>query len=292
MRTLKVKAHAKINLYLRILGKRPDGYHAIETVFQNLELADEVVIEEGQSDLELKTSHPELPPGKENLIFKAVELLNARAGRRLGATISLEKKVPVAAGLAGGSADAAAALAGLNLLWELNLSPFELQEIGAEIGADVPFCLRGGTVLGKERGDKLETLPVSFSTVIVLAKPAFSISAKSLYQKWDEAGIPSSPSDASVIIEALSCGDKKKVSASLVNDLELVAVGLYPEIGRIKQLMLEAGGMGAQMSGSGPTVFALADSRETAERIAQSVNRICPYVMITKTYPRGLEIVD
>lgn len=291
MRALKVKAHAKINLYLRVTGKRSDGYHDIETVFQSIGLADSLTLQKNVR-LEIQADHPQLPSPEENLIFRAAELLRAKAGRAAGAAIDLTKNIPIAAGLAGGSADAAAALTGLNQLWELGLTRPQLQKIGSEIGADVPFCLRGGTMFGYGKGDSLEVLPPLPSLNVVLAKPAFSISSRQLYQIWDESGHPDLVGNPSTMREAIARGDNQAIASNLVNTLEQVAVKIYPEIGKLKQSMIDAGALGAQMSGSGPAVFALAESPETAGRIARAVDRICPFVMMTKTYPKGIDIEE
>lgn len=279
-----------------MIGKRADGYHAIRTVFQSIGLADELLLSESASGLKLRASYADQPLVEEDLTIKAAKLLREKTGCTAGADISLKKNIPVAAGLAGGSADAAAALAGLNRLWKLSLDEAELEALGAIIGADVPFCLRGGTVLGEGKGDQLRDFPSLLPIDVVLVKPDFTISSKMLYHQWDDyAGRGSSTElegDTEAMEKAILDQDKKTLGSCLVNDLEPVAIRLYPNIEKVKKLMLAEGALGALMSGSGPTVFALADSRETAEHIARSANRVCPYVMITKTYSKGLNITE
>ncbi|MFZ5650600.1 MAG: 4-(cytidine 5'-diphospho)-2-C-methyl-D-erythritol kinase [Bacillota bacterium] len=254
---MNVKARAKINLFLDVLGTRPDGYHEILTVMQSLELHDVLEVETlPGSEILVDTSDPEVPRGPGNIVFKAAELLLKEYGLSRGAKIFINKNIPSAAGLAGGSSDAAAALMCLNTLWELKAGEGSLLRLGERIGADVPFCLAGKTALARGKGGDLSPLP-SFSGVgVVLVKPPFGVSTAEVYSLYDTLPPIAGPGPEA-LLEALERRDAPSVARLMYNALERVTASLHPEINNIKYSLVDAGAMGALMSGSGPTVFGL-----------------------------------
>lgn len=251
-----IKARAKINLALDVLGTRPDGYHELETVMQTLALHDGVEITPAP-EIELVVEGAALPAGPENLAFRAAELLRRHAGYNGGARIKLVKRIPLAAGLAGGSADAAAVLRGLNEFWGLGLGQDELSVLGAEAGSDVPFCLRGGTALARGRGEVIHPLPGLPPLGVILVKPPFGVSTAGVYRLFDTIDDNPKRPDCRGMVEAVCRGDVDGVVSRLGNALEAVTISLYPVIGEIKSRLAGAGALGVLMSGSGPTVFGL-----------------------------------
>ncbi|HMM20794.1 MAG TPA: 4-(cytidine 5'-diphospho)-2-C-methyl-D-erythritol kinase [Selenomonadales bacterium] len=262
-----VAAHAKINLALDVLGKREDGYHEVAMVMQSVGLADRVALSERPEGIRVSTDLAGLDCGPANLAYRAAELLQKQFAIRRGVEIVLAKHIPLAAGLAGGSADAAAVLQGLNRLWELELPEDELVELGALLGSDVPFCLEGGTMLATGRGESLAPLPALPHAWLVLAKPPVAVSTAWVYGQFRPEAVAVRP-DLEGMAESLRRGDLPGVAGRLCNVLETVTIPVYPEIAAIKQLMLKHGAMASLMSGSGPTVFGLAATREKAEEIA------------------------
>jgi 4-diphosphocytidyl-2-C-methyl-D-erythritol kinase len=265
MTTLTRQAHAKVNLALDVLSRRPDGYHEVRMVMHTIDLYDELIFEKTpiKSESEapaivVQTAHPALQ-NEQNLVYRAAALLCQHFPGRIltkdsGVTISLEKNIPLAAGLAGGSADAAATFHGLNELFDLKMSLAEMCELGSEIGADVPFCLIGGTVLAEGIGDELTPLPPLPPCEIRLAKPAIEVSTKWVYQNLSLAELEQRP-NIEGMIAALQSHDLEGVAARMGNVLETVTIKEYPVIEEIKQEMLAKGALNALMSGSGPTVF-------------------------------------
>ncbi|MCL6473152.1 MAG: 4-(cytidine 5'-diphospho)-2-C-methyl-D-erythritol kinase [Firmicutes bacterium] len=262
---LSIKAYAKINLYLDVISRYPDGYHQIESVMQSISLHDLVEISPSQ-DLSISCTKEELS-NKENLAYRAAEMLRATVSKKAGAHIHIKKNIPVAAGLAGGSADAAATLLGLNILWGLDFSLDQLQGIGARLGADIPFCLAGGTMLAEGRGERLSKLNAMPEAWIVVITPPLHISTAEIYHMLDEREL------APLYLvrefyDALSSGDVSHIGLMLKNLLEEVVLPIHPEIDGIKKLALDSGALGALMSGSGPSVFALCQDEESAKRVA------------------------
>lgn len=264
---MKAIARAKINLSLDVLEKRPDGYHEILTVMQALELHDVLELEPLKDEIRVESSHPEVPRGDGNIVFRAAGLLREEYKFGGGAGIFINKNIPVAAGLAGGSTDAAAALRALNRLWELNASEMELFRLGEKIGSDVPFCLMGKTALAGGRGEVLTPLPPLSGFGVVLVKPPFGVSTARVYSLYDH--FPAGPRpDTGAVIRAVECGDFKAVSGFMGNVLERVTLSMHPEILEIKNALVSAGAAGALMSGSGPTVFGLCADPGEARFIA------------------------
>ena len=267
-----VEANAKINLTLDILGKRPDGYHEVAMVMQTVGLHDTLTLEKREQGISLNINVPWLKADEKNLAWRAAALVQEEFGLTGGVHIELTKRIPVAAGLAGGSADAAAVLKGMSELYGLNLSDNKLCELGAKLGSDIPFCLLGGTMLATGRGEVLKRLPDMPETWVVLVKPRISVSTAWAYQNYDEQGAERHP-DNEAIQKEIARGNRKGVAKLLCNVLESVTINKYDVIERYKQMMLAKGAMASMMSGSGPTVFALAQNREQAEEIAGFMRR-------------------
>ncbi len=268
MEIITETAYAKINLGLDVLGKRADGYHEVRMVMQSISLADTVVLEE-HSGLSVLTGLSDLPGDASNLAYKAAMLMAQRFGRKPDVKITLDKKIFMAAGLAGGSADAAAVLRGLNRMWQLGLEIKELERLAAEIGSDVPFCIAGGTALAEGRGEVLTPLPEPEETALVLAKPKIAVSTAWVYGEYDALENPPRPD-----IDALLAALNSKAGLPLPgmgNALEGVTCKRYPEVTEIKNKLLQCGAEYALMSGSGPTVFAVAANRQKAQKIIDAL---------------------
>ncbi len=284
MKKIIESAYAKINLGLKILGKRSDGYHEVSMIMQSVGLKDEIIIEPGRG-IELKCNLPGLSCGADNLACKAARLLADRYQIIPNVHITLNKKIFLAAGLAGGSSDAAAVLRGLNKYWELDLRLSELEKLAAEIGSDVPFCISGGTALAKGRGEVIIPLADMPETIVVLAKPrSLEVSTAWVYKNYDRGRVVQMPCIWNMM-EKLPQGGHAIVPC-MGNVLETVTIPAHPEIASIKAAMLSAGAYYAMMSGSGPTVFALADDMKTAERIEASLGDFDVETAITVTTGR------
>ena len=276
-------ARAKINLTLDITGLRADGYHEISTIMQTIELADELKLEKISDGIRLEMNGGEnIPTDERNLAWRAAIEFQKFCGKNLGVAIELNKKIPSASGLAGGSSDAAAVLRGMNRLYELNLSDKELCAIGERVGSDVPFCIIGGTCLAEGRGEILTPLIPIKKFNVVLAKPRGEISTAWAYKTYDENPSAIHPPNKEVIGQ-LERGDYDAAFKNFYNVLESVAIKKIPAIADCKSKMLVAGAKVALMSGSGSTVFALTDDDLTAKKIAAGVAESAQ-VFITKTY--------
>jgi 4-diphosphocytidyl-2-C-methyl-D-erythritol kinase len=281
---LKIKGHAKINLTLDVLYKREDGFHQVEMIMQAIELADIVSLEERKNGaISVAANIARLPCDHRNLAYRAAVLIKEACQVTSGVHIFLEKNIPVAAGLAGGSADAASVLLGLNNLWKLGLSIHELEILGAKLGSDVPFCLRGGTMLATGRGELLEPLADLKSCYVVLAKPPISVSTAWVYRQYRGQDVKDHP-DTSGVRSCLTKGDLTGVANRLCNVLESVTIPVHPQIKELKKFMMQHGAMASLMSGSGPTVFGLVEGQAEAEYIAAKLrNQSAANVFVTKT---------
>lgn len=276
------KAPAKINLSLDVLRKREDGFHEVEMVMTMIDLADRVTLELLPQDRILITSQVgTIPLDEKNLAFQAAKLLKEKYHVTKGVFIHIEKNIPVAAGLAGGSSDAAATLRGLNRLWELNIPEAELLELGAILGSDVPFCIKGGTALATGRGEKLTPIVTPPQCWVVIAKPPINVSTADVYKRLNVQAIESHPL-AATMIAAIEANDYGQVCGAMGNVLEQVTLPLVPEVTRIKELMIKLGADAAMMSGSGPTVFALADKDMKAKRIYNGLRGFCKEVYVVR----------
>ncbi len=286
MKKLEIKARAKINLTLDILAKRPDGYHELETIMQTIELHDVLVIEETRRGITVTTNHPLLSDAKSNVAYRAVGLLMNTFKINKGVKIQICKNIPVAAGLAGGSTDAAAVLRGLNHLWDLGISKEELANKASLLGSDVPFCIRGGTALAKGRGEILSTLPDIPEIWLILAKPPIEVSTAEIYQNYDSEKVDRRPK-TKAMMAAIQTGNVNAIIKNLENVLESVTLRRYPVVLQLKQVMEKCGVCRALMSGSGPTVFGIADSRAEAERIAIRLRNKLPdtFITVSRTWP-------
>ncbi|MCR4588806.1 MAG: 4-(cytidine 5'-diphospho)-2-C-methyl-D-erythritol kinase [Lachnospiraceae bacterium] len=262
-------ANGKINLTLDVTGTRQDGYHLVCMVMQSVALGDEVrLCKSTAPGIHLQMKGCDLPGDESNIAYRAAQAL-----RVSGVSIEIEKHIPIAAGMAGGSTDAAAVLLGCNELFGLGLSTQQLCEIGLKLGADVPFCIMGGTMLAEGIGEELRPLPslrLPEGGVILLARPEAFVSTKEVYQKLD-AVCPKDHPDTQGMIQALEKEDYPGIAARLQNVLEEVTIPMHPVIGRIKEIMKEQGADGALMSGSGPTVFGLFSSAEAAKKAAAQI---------------------
>lgn len=272
------KAPAKINLVLDVLHKRGDGYHEVEMVMTMIDLADRIEMEELPSDtIIISCQAGFIPLDEKNLAFQAAKLIKERYHVTKGVYIHLDKKIPVAAGLAGGSSDAAATLRGLNRLWGLNIPQSELQELGAELGSDVPFCVMGGTAIARGRGEKLEPIPSPPQCWVVLAKPPLNVSTADIYGKLDVNAITRHPS-VQQMKEAVTRKSFDAMCESLGNVLEDVTMSLYPQVRHTKECMRRLGADGVLMSGSGPTVFGLVRRESKVARIYNGLRGFCKEV--------------
>lgn len=271
MDKMELKALGKINLGLDVLGKRPDGYHDVRMVMQTIYLYDQITItKRKEPGIGLSTNLFYLPVNENNLAYRAAKLLMDEFEIQSGVDIFLEKHIPVAAGMAGGSSNAAAVLYGINRMFDLGLSMEELMKRGVSLGADVPYCIMRGTVLAEGIGEILTPLPPMPRCQIVVAKPPVSVSTKMVYEKIDSRRIVEHP-DIDGIIEGLKEGDVTKIASRMGNVLEQVTVEEYPVIDKIKKLMDEGGAKGAMMSGSGPTVFGIFTEKSLAKKAALKI---------------------
>ena len=268
-------APAKLNVFLRVLGKRDDGYHDLETLVQPITLADGVRAahrDEGFGLVIAGEWSAEVPAGPENLVLAAARVLAKETGEARGANLTLVKRVPVAAGLGGGSADAAATLRALDRLWGIGLPPERLSEIGAGVGSDVPALVGGGPVVARGRGERLESVPVG-RTWWVLMIQGFGVPVGQAYEWWDEDGGRTGP-DPAPLLEAIAVADAARLGPFLFNDLEEPVAARHPEVARARARLLAAGALGAVMCGSGPTVAGLSRDGRHCEELAQAVGGI------------------
>lgn len=282
------RAYAKINIGLDVLRRRADGYHEVKMIMQTVDIYDELVLERRKEPgIELRMDNSELPSGGDNLICRAADLLFREKKITEGVNISLTKRIPIAAGMAGGSADAAAALRGVNELFDLGYSLTELQALGVGLGADIPYCLAGGTMLSEGIGEILTPLPAPPAAHLVIAKPDINVSTAFVYGNLHADRLAWHP-DIDDMIAALQKGDLDGITGRLGNVLETVTVKAHPVIEQIKELLRKQGAENALMSGSGPTVFGIFKEKETAERAAEAVERgrLAKQIFVTTFYNR------
>ncbi len=265
-RGFTLAAAAKVNLYLRVVRRREDGFHEVETLLQSVGLWDELDFVPAPV-FSLSLDRADLPSDERNLVRKAAGLLRREFGlpETLGAAVSVRKRIPVGAGMGGGSADAAAALVGLARLWGLDGEPARLEALAARIGSDVPFFLRGGAAVGTGRGERLQALPGAPSFWLVLIKPPFSVSTAWAYRAWTGPTTGTTLEDA---VAAVSAGDPLQLAAALRNDLEAGVASAQPEIAALLERLLALGALGARMTGSGSVVFGIARDEASARGIA------------------------
>jgi len=292
----RLRTNAKVNLFLSVLGRRPDGYHEIETIFHTIGLADSLTFTPsttGKVEIDMRSEGGYIapPPPEINLVHRAAELLGEGRTNAEGVCIEVFKRIPIGAGLGGGSGNAAGALAALNDLWDAGLESHELAELAGEMGADVPYCLTGGTALATGRGERVNPLPQPVSLWFVLGLSDDPLYTREVYDDFDPArdaaGARSLP-----LVQALERGENEKVVTLMHNDLERPAFRLRPGLEDKKAAMLEAGAAGALMAGSGPTIFAVARDAGDAAAIAGRVEPAFDRVEVTSSRPECIERLD
>ena len=286
MNDISVKALAKINLGLDVLRRREDGYHEVSMVMQTIHLYDRLDISKNQSgNITMETNLSFLPTNENNLVYKAAKLLCDEFSIKDGIHVNLQKRIPVVAGMAGGSTDAAAVLYGVNKIFDLGLSTQDLMDRGVKIGADVPYCIMRGTALAEGIGEKLSPLSPMVKCPVLIAKPAINVSTKFVYEnlKLDENMIHP---DMQRLIADIKEKDLKKIASDMGNVLETVTIPAYPIIADIKEHMMAHGAVGAMMSGSGPTVFGLFEDENTAQAAyeAMKASGLAKQVYLTSIY--------
>lgn len=276
MNQMRLKALAKINLGLDVLRRKEDGYHEVKMIMQTINLHDQIHMKKIEEDeIKIRTNLYYLPNNENNLAYKAAKMLKDEFNLPGGVSINLKKVIPVAAGMAGGSSDAAAVLFGMNKMYGLKLSMQELMDRGVKLGADVPYCIMRGTALAEGIGEKLTKLPAMPKCHILIAKPPINVSTKFVYENLHANDLkPEDHPPVDTQIEALKEGNLEKLVANMGNVLERVTVPEYPVIDEIKKMMMDHGALGSMMSGSGPTVFGIFTSytkaKEAYEKIEQS----------------------
>ncbi len=286
MYEMRLKALAKINLGLDVLRRREDGYHEVCMVMQTLSLYDRIIIKKlEKQEIQVKTNLFYVPENENNLVYQAAQILMDECDLKQGIYIDLQKFIPVAAGMAGGSSDAAAVLYGMNRMFRLNLSQQQLMEIGLKIGADVPYCVMRGTALAEGIGEKLTPLAPMPICKVLVAKPPICVSTKFVYENLTLDKDTEHPR-IDLLIEGLREGNLKKIAAHMGNVLESVTIPHYPVIAQIREEMLHYGAINAMMSGSGPTVFGLFEEEAQAQKAYQSLREgsLAKQVYLTDIY--------
>lgn len=286
---MRLRALAKINLGLDVLRKREDGYHELRMIMQTINMYDQLDIEISKTPgIKITTNLPFIPVNESNLVYKAAKLLMDEFQVEQGITVHLQKFIPVAAGMAGGSSDAAATMIGVNRLFGLGLSVKELMERGVKIGADVPYCLLRGTALAEGIGDKLRALPACPDCYVLIGKPAISVSTKFVYENLHANELEYHP-EIDKMLDAIQWHNLNKIADCMGNVLETVTIPHYPVIQKIKDHMKEHGALNAMMSGSGPTVFGLFDDKATAENACEALreSRLARTVFLTTVFNNG-----
>jgi 4-diphosphocytidyl-2-C-methyl-D-erythritol kinase len=285
---LRIQSHAKINLYLDVLHKRRDGFTNIETIFQTVSLSDELILDSRPAGVTMECAMPGVPTDESNLVMCAARLLQQVTGCKGGVHMRLAKRIPMAAGLAGGSGNGAAALVGLNRLWGLGLSTPRLERLAAELGSDVPYCLHGGTVAATGRGDRMTPLTPLSETWFVLLHPELHVSTRDVYvspnlkRSAEQPFAGRTPS----FRKAIAAVNQGRLADALFNRMETAAFPMHPELALLKQRLLDCGCDAAIMSGSGPTVFGLCTSQKRAEFVAGKMSGI--RVSVVQSVERAL----
>ncbi|MBW4426763.1 MAG: 4-(cytidine 5'-diphospho)-2-C-methyl-D-erythritol kinase [Nostoc desertorum CM1-VF14] len=315
MRSYSLIAPAKINLYLEIIGDRPDGYHELSMILQSIGLADQIDVHSISTDsIRVRCNHPQVPTDKSNLAYRAAELMAMQFPQAFaqygGVEISINKQIPVAAGLAGGSTNAAAVLVGIDLLWKLGLTQSELEELGGTLGSDVPFCVAGGTAIATGRGDQLSPLPSLDNIYIVLGKyRSLEVSTPWAYKTYreqfgdsyirdsDNLAARANAVHSGAIVKAVVDKNPGEIAQKLHNDLERVVLPVYPQVLELREVFAnQEGVLGTMMSGSGPTVFALFESQQEAEQVKLQVKEAIIdedlELFVTRTITHGIKVVS
>ena len=291
MNSITLKSRAKINLSIDVLGKRQDGYHLVEMIMQSIDLYDLIEINEKDNDqITIKSTSDEIPLDCNNLVYKAANLIKKTFNINKGVEIHIKKNIPVAAGMAGGSSNAAAVLVGLNKLWNLNLSNQQLEKIGLKLGADVPFCINGGAVLASGIGEELTPIKgLTKDVCILVCKPDLFVSTKEVYECIDSKDIDKRPNNK-FLIECLKNEDTRQLAENMFNVLEGVTMDKHPVIQQIKDIMTNNRALGAMMSGSGPTVFGLYENREDAVKCKAILEKQFKQTFVVACEEKGVEV--
>jgi 4-diphosphocytidyl-2-C-methyl-D-erythritol kinase len=285
---LRLRTHAKLNLFLRVVGKRADGYHEIESIFHGIDLADDIEITEtrGQAvDVEMHFAADGIgkaPVLEENLVYRAARTLIEEGEVGRGVKIEVIKRIPIGGGLGGGSGNAAGALLALSRLWGLALERERLFDLAGAIGSDVTYCIDGGTALATARGEQLTQIPAPRQMSFVLGMSREPLLTRDVYEAWDELG-PEHEVTSSMMAPALGAGDVHEVALLLHNDLERPAFMLRAELARKKEAMFEAGALGAGMTGSGPTLFGILEDEDAAREVAEKVRPDFDRVLVVRS---------
>lgn len=286
---MRLRAFAKINLGLDILRKREDGYHEVRMIMQTIQMYDVLEMKKVKKPgISLSVNYPYIPSDERNLVYKAAKLLMDEFQVKSGVDIRLEKFIPVAAGMAGGSSDAAAALVGINRLFKLGLSEKDLMDRAVNIGADVPYCVMRGTALAEGIGEKLTRITPVPDCFVLIGKPGINVSTKAAYESLQLDKITTHP-DIDGMIKDIECGNLLAMTEKMGNVFEPGIIGKYPVIGEIKELMEAHGALKAMMSGSGPTVFGIFDDRKKMEAAAAALreSRLAKTVFATEVTKAG-----
>ncbi|MBS4957290.1 MAG: 4-(cytidine 5'-diphospho)-2-C-methyl-D-erythritol kinase [Clostridium sp.] len=280
---MKIKAYAKINISLDIVGKREsDGYHLLKMIMQNIDLYDEISIEKQKKDITISCNKSYVPTDSRNLAYKAASLFKETYNIEDGVHIDIVKNIPVSAGLAGGSTDAAAVLKLMNKIFKVNASNEELMELGLKLGADIPYCINGGTALCEGIGEKITSLPAFKDKILVLVKPSFGVSTKEVYKAFDLDKVRVHPKTEN-LIEAMEQDNLYYVASNMKNLLENVTLRKHNILIKIKEEMNKYGAVGSMMSGSGPSVFAFFDDMLKAQKCYEKMRENHREVFLTRT---------
>ena len=279
---MKIKAYGKVNISLDVVGKREDGYHLLSMIMQNIDLYDEIEVEKQECGIILECNKSYVPVDNRNLAYKAAEIFKERYDIVDGVKINIEKNIPVSAGLAGGSTDAAAVLKVMNELFNVNATEEELMELGLKLGADIPYCIHGGTALCEGIGEIITPIKSFRDKIIVLVKPAFGVSTKEVYKNFNLEKVKQHPK-TSEIINAIENDDLNFVANNMKNLLENVTLRKHKILIKIKEEMNACGAINSMMSGSGPTVFAFFDDMLKAQRCFEKMKKKYSDVFITRT---------
>ena len=291
MQKIRVRAHAKINLYLDVVSKREDGYHNLKTIFHSIGLHDDVIISKKQTkDITVHCEHPKVPCDSRNLAYRAAQLLRDTVGGIGGIAIDIHKRIPVAAGLAGGSANAAAVLHGVNELFGLGFTQETLMRFGTQLGADVPFCLHGGAALGLGIGDQLTRLSALSDVSLLLLNPGIEISTAAVFKKLNFS-LTTREKEGIIIKTYIKKGDVVGIGENLYNLLEVPVFSQYPEIAALKtELSMQTGCYGALMSGSGATLFAVMRDSDAAHKSESHFKNKVRFCTTAVTSPVGVSV--
>lgn len=290
----RIKTHAKLNLFLRVLGRRADGYHEVETILHGIEMGDDIEVrltDTGKVDVEMILADSVadlLPPSEQNTVWHAAQHLIERGAPNEGVHIRIVKRIPIGAGLGGGSGNAAGVLVALNELWKTELNRDGLLDLAGRVGSDVPYCISGGTALATARGESLTPLPSPETMWFVLGISHSPLLTRDVYAAWEPDPDGEAGGSAEMTL-AIGGGDVVEVASLLYNDLERPAFALRPELAERKEALVAAGALGASLSGSGPTLFGIASDEDHARAVAAAVDGAFDKVVVTSSRPECIE---